>query len=905
VILESYQGTNSGVAAPTASVSPCLAPLTLSAVNEQALKANMKSLLQYLQTEPDIQMKDLVWTYLKKRSDLGTRRAIVGQTIPAVAAALTSEIALIEKKDSAAVSSGVNKKPSVMGIFTGQGAQWPAMGKLLISTIPVAKTIIQDLDESLKTLPEQYRPEWTLEEQLSLEGSDSDVANATYSQPLCCAVQIILLQLLKAAGLEFKAVVGHSSGEIACAYAANFVTASQAIRIAYLRGLTSKFAGAGGAMMAIGTSMEDAEALCALEMFEGRISVAASNSPDSCTVSGDKDAIEEAREILEDEGKFARVLKVDKAYHSHQMLPCAAPYVAALKESGCDISQAEGPPTCTWISSVYDGRVMTPKSCGAEYWKDNLVSPVLFSQAVEQTVIKHAPLDLGIEVGCHPALKKPCQDTVENCYSSEIPYTGCMERGRNDIDSFTSCLRYVWERFGSASLDLTRLYETLSLDASSADLSKMVPTYTWDHSRSYQKESRVTKTFLRPSTASHLLLGKLSPHSTSTSAQWHKFLRVKDFDWLDGHALQGQTVFPGAGYVVMGFEAAIHASEGREIQLLECLGLDINKAVTFEDEQSIVELNLTITTKSSGPTYASYDFTIDSCLARENTLGRSASGTIVISYGAALNDALPPAQDEHPHMGKIGIERFYRVLDDIGYGYTKEFRGLTSMKRADSKATGDVNFPQLLDGSHNLVLHPATLDVAFQTFIGAYSAPGDRRLRSLLVPTRIDRIALNPSLAVRAPSAVGFNSTSVENVKNSIGGNIEVFEPASRATILQVEGLSFKPFSPPTAADDRKMYSKWTWGNLQPDETFDDPQYYSTKEEEVEVAAMERVTYFYIRTLLAGLTGEDREDAAPHYQKQIAWCEHIVADSKAGKLPCYQSAWESDTEAEIQNVIKK
>ena len=869
----------------------------------------MQSLLAYLQTEPDIRIKDLAWTYLTKRSDFATRRGIVGKTISQLTAALEREISLIDKKEGQTIASGVNKKPCVMGIFTGQGAQWPTMGKILINTIPYAKTIFESLEQSLISLPKQYRPEWTLREQLFLEGDESNVANATFSQPLCCAVQIVLVQLLKAAGVEFKAVVGHSSGEIACAYAANFITASQAIRVAYLRGLTSKLAassnGTDGAMMAVGTSMDDAEALCSLEMFEGRISVAASNGPESCTLSGDKDAIEEVREILEDESKFARILKVDNAYHSHHMQPCAAPYVDVLKECGCDISEADGPPSCTWISSVYDGRVMTLKDCKAEYWKENLVSPVLFSQAVEQTMIKHSPLDLGIEVGCHPALKGPCLDTIENCYSSRIPYTGCMERGKDDIDSFASCLRYVWEQFGSAGLNLSKFYKKLSLDSDIKDLSKMIPMYTWDHSRSYRKESRLTQSFLRGSTAPHLLLGKLSAQSTITNAQWHSFLRVKDFDWLGGHALQGQTVFPGAGYVVMGFEAAIHASGNREIELLECLRLSIDKAVTFEDENSLVELNLNVNAKSSSLTHAAYEFTIDSCLARENGLTRSASGEIVVTFGAASEDALPKAQEEPPHMSYIGIDRFYRTLEEIGYGYTKQFRGLTSMTRADSKATGDINFSQLEDSDYRLVLHPASLDVAFQTFIGAYSAPGDRRIRSLLVPTQIERIAVNPTLAKQASPVVGFNSTSSDALKNSIGGNIEIFDRNSRSTILQVEGLSFKPFSPPTAADDRKIFSKWEWGPLHPDEVLDDAQYWSTKEEEKEVIVMERVTYFYIRTFLAGLTAEDREEAAFHYKKQIEWCEYIVAESKAGKLPYFESAWESDSEAEIATLIEQ
>lgn len=118
----------------------------------------------------------------------------------------------------------------MLGIFTRQGAQWPGMLKKLMLGIPYTARIIEELDEALRTLPERYRPSWTLQDQLMmLEGEASNIRQANYSQPLCCAVQVVLFRLLSAAGIQFNAVVGRSSGEIARAFAAGFISAAPAI----------------------------------------------------------------------------------------------------------------------------------------------------------------------------------------------------------------------------------------------------------------------------------------------------------------------------------------------------------------------------------------------------------------------------------------------------------------------------------------------------------------------------------------------------------------------------------------------------------------------------------------------------------------------------------------------------
>ncbi|KAJ4181992.1 hypothetical protein NW755_010680 [Fusarium falciforme] len=894
-------------------LTPCLAPITLSANSEASLKATMEELKQHLENQPDVQLRDLAWTLLRKRSNLQVRHSIQVKTIQALCEALERDAPLVKGKQSIATASDIKFKPQVLGIFTGQGAQWPAMGKALISEVPYARRVILELDQSLQDLPAEYRPKWHLMDQLLLEGEDSNVHDATFSQPLCCAVQIMLVKLLQASGVEFKAVLGHSSGEIACSFAAGFVSASQAIRIAHLRGLTSTLAGSSrgveGAMMAAGTSYDDAAELCALEAFEGRITVAASNGPESVTLSGDKDAIFEAQEILNDESRFNRLLKIDRAYHSHHMHPCAEPYVAALKACGCDTFEGEASPTVTWISSVYEAKVMKPEDLKAEYWRDNLLSPVLFSYAVEQALVKHLPLDACIEVGAHPALKNPTLQTIENCSGAPLPYVGCMERKKDDTEAFSSCLGYLWSHFGSAAVDIDSLYSCLSPDTAVKDLSKELPCYSWDHSRSYRKESRTLRSWLAADTP-HLLLGKQLVHSSPSSVQWQNFIRQRDIEWLDGHSLQGQTVFPGAGYVVMAMEAALKQAGDREVQLLEVLDLSIDKAVTFENENSMVELNLTLGMDQSKTTdeYAVYSFTINSSLARETSLTSSASGTVAVTYGPASHEALPVPQGEPPHLNNVSVDRFYSMLDEIGYGYTKQFRGVSSLKRGDSKACGTIAFHHLKDNHRNMVMHPATLDVAFQSFIGAYTAPGDRRLRSLLVPTGIDRIALNPWVAGRVDplsNEVNFISTSAASVGNTVEGDIEVFDAETGATMIHIEGLGFKPFSPPSAADDHDMFCKWNWAEIDPDTLLDDSKYHATEQDKSKVAVIERITYWYIKSFLASLTAEDREKAAWHSTKHIQWCEHVMAETEAGRNVWYVSDWDKDTRADVEELIRQ
>jgi acyl transferase domain-containing protein len=153
-------------------------------------------------------------------------------------------------------------------------------------------------------------------DELTKDPKSSNINRALYSQPLCSAVQIALVDLLASFGVKPSSVTGHSSGEIAAAYAIGALSQEDAMRVAYFRGVSSTNLASKdmvkGSMMAVGLSKEDSLPFLAA-LTKGKAVVACSNSPSSVTISGDEAAIDELHLILEEEKMFSRKL-IGKSY---------------------------------------------------------------------------------------------------------------------------------------------------------------------------------------------------------------------------------------------------------------------------------------------------------------------------------------------------------------------------------------------------------------------------------------------------------------------------------------------------------------------------------------------------------------------------------------------------------------
>ncbi|KAF7586831.1 hypothetical protein BBP40_008256 [Aspergillus hancockii] len=918
-ILEEYKPAMIESTSAIQSQSAPFTPYIFSAVADASLTDQLQAYSEYLKKCPNVDPLDLSYTLQSRRSQLPVKAAFSATAMEQLTAKIDDKLAELKKTPGTTVGIRSNNKqanPHILGIFTGQGAQWAAMGAQLIRSSQYVRKRVGELQESLATLPSSDRPEWDLQEQMLAGAETSRIAEAALSQPLCTAIQIVLVDLLKTAGITIDVAVGHSSGEIAAAYAAGFFSAHDAIRIAYYRGFYAHLAGNSttgqkGSMMAVGTSIEDAQDLIRLGAFRGRLAVAAHNSSASVTLSGDADAVLLAKKVFDEEKKFTRLLKVDTAYHSPHMLPCGDPYIRSLQSCGIRVNQ-ERNTTCSWFSSVTasDKPIEPEDKLQDIYWQDNMTNSVLFCDAVKNAVASDPQLALSVEIGPHPALKGPALQNISDVRSNHLPYTGLLSRGKDDVEAVSDALGFIWTHLGGSGIDFQSFETVVSGRASQPKLLAGLPSYRWNHGRTHWHESRRSRKMRGRKQAFHEILGVLSPISTPWDMRWTNVLKVSEIPWLEGHQLQSQTVFPAAGYVAMAFEATKSLASNKTVQLIELNNLNIPRAITFEEDGNTgVETLVTLTAIFSNNAATTAEFSCYSAptSAVDQEMELMASGSVRIVFGPSGVATLCSTPLAEYNMSMIDADSFYASLGNLGYGYHGPFRGMSSLKRRLNRSSVMVETYNYTDEDSSVyVVHPTMLDVAFQASMLAYSAPEDERLWSLHVPTSIRSIRVNPELCSALPTCGSQVPVyAALDDSESFSASIDIFDQYGKHAMIQVEDLTIKPFAPATEADDRRLFSRIKFDVASPDgASVVSGVRPSTKEKDL-ATVCERISYYYVRKWRSEISEAEWANGQPHHLRLRDYVNHIFDTASSGKHPCVKKEWSEDTKEEIEALISR
>ncbi|KID72760.1 Polyketide synthase-nonribosomal peptide synthetase [Metarhizium brunneum] len=931
-ILESFEPDETRRGQSSDCGSSCFTPFLFSAASESALTETLERYRDYLapgNSGATVRLGDLSWTLSNRRSTLPWRAVITASSdVEELAGKLEKGTEFTSEPSNYSSVRTRGRKPRILAIFTGQGAQWPRMGAELVEKSPAASSILARLDKSLQSLDRRDRPTWSLREQL-LAGADSSVGTASVSQPVCTAVQIILVDMLRAAGIDFSAVVGHSSGEICAAYAAGYLSSEDAIRVAYYRGLHMKSVTQDGAMLAVGTSYEDAKELCELPAFEGRVCVAASNSPASVTLSGDAEAIDNIKMILDEEKKFTRHLKVDRAYHSHHMKACSKPYVTSLQR--CAIQQLcpADRSKCRWVSSVFTcdiTDIASEESLKGKYWAQNLTKPVMFSEALQVLLgggQEREVYDLAIEIGPHPALRGPVSQTVQECLGGEsIPYTSMLSRGEDGVESFSKGLGYIWRTWGEGAVDFAAYNCFMNDEQRKAGLQKPVPikglpSYPWDHNRTFWHESRLSRAFRTAKDQPNELLGRQILDGSPDQRRWRNVLKRGEIDWLDGHQVQGQTVFPCAGYVSACVEASMKIRSDACVRSIELRNFVLGQAVVFNDNDSGVEtlivLDSITESEEQGCRVASAKFSFYSSSNSEVLdMTRHANCDVSVTYGDRAAHLLPPKskEDEEHAMLNIEADRFYNVLEQLGFGYSGPFRALTRLKRKLGKAMGYIqNTANVQASQMALLIHPATLDAGIQSIMLACCYPGDSMMRSIYLPTSISRLIIDPehcrAFAGEATEVL-FDSTASIGDSGSLSGDVSIYSPEGFAhKAIQLEGLQTQPLFHPTESNDLNIFTELVWGVAQPDSQ-DILDKIDVQELDAELLfSLERVAYFYLQSLDKAIPRSARKNLEWHYTRLFAYVDHVLSKVDCGANRFAKKEWQLDTHEVILEIFDR
>jgi acyl transferase domain-containing protein len=394
--------------------------LPLSARSPGALSERVRQIQTCLETPDAPALEDLAYSLSCRGTHHRHRVAFVGGT----AEQLSTAMGLWLEDDAHPVrpTSGMP-----VFVFSGQGPQWWGMGRELLADQPVFRRVLERCDQLLQDLGGR-----SVVELLSAAEAESLLAETEFAQPALFSVQVGLVELWKSWGVRPAAVVGHSVGEVAAAYAAGVLTLEQAVRVIYHRALTMQHGSARGGMLSVQAPLETLRSL--LEPWSGSLEIGAVNGPHEVSVSGLEEAVEALADRLEEQGIPCRRIPVQYAFHSFLVDPVREPLLLRLSE--LRPGAAEVP-----VYSTVSGGRLQGQEMDAGYWWRNVRQTVLFAEAVGQL------MDLGhrlfLEVGPHPVLASSLLD-VADARRQTLTTVASLHRGHDQNECVLVALGRLW-----------------------------------------------------------------------------------------------------------------------------------------------------------------------------------------------------------------------------------------------------------------------------------------------------------------------------------------------------------------------------------------------------------------------------------------------------------------------------
>ena len=656
------------------------------------------------------------------------------------------------------------------------------------------------LDDTLQSL--DHPPKWSLLSELTEPRSPEHLRQPEFSQPLVTALQLCILAVLESWGIQPSGVVGHSSGEIAAAYAAGLLNRGSAIMAAFYRGRAAvnrqHQAEKNVGMLAVGLGAEAASEF--LARYEGKTWIACFNSPSSITVSGKLAALQALAEDIKGAGHFARLLQVDLAYHSELMGVIGDEYETLLAGDGqfqardhSDLSDS-----VAMFSSVSGSKKTTPTD--ALYWKTNMVSPVRFDGALKAMLQDAKSPNFLIEIGPSGALAGPVSQVLKSLPTSaagDVSYMTTWSRGAAAGKSLFDVAGRLWA--AGAPVDMALVNQYTGSERTIVDL----PNYHWNHGTKYWHENAASKDWRFRKYVVHDLLGSKVLGTSWQAPQWRHHLNVANVPWLMDHRMGGDAIMPGAGFVTMAVEA-LYQKHCALLLPEEAAGIARNdlcyrvRNVAFKRALVLEEGKDAVVTFKLASVLGSKDWhqfqisTTEGGVESEHCHGQIRIQD-ALDEPAEGEDALPFKAPQPPKLWykcqrEIGMDfgpAFQKLIDVEGVTGERKCRTHVSLEPAPSKYNPQSYYP----------IHPAALDGCLQTVVPSNASCDRTNVKSVMIPALIDDFVINkvPASLSRGTSKATsvYGGRGRKDVEKSWVANTTVYDSETGQLAMRITGLNY------------------------------------------------------------------------------------------------------------------
>lgn len=563
-------------------------------------------------------------------------------------------------------------------VFTGQGSQWWGMGQQLLQREPMFRRTVEEIDALFQQLAG-----WSIIHEMLKSESASKIDQTAIAQPAICALQIALVELWKSWGVVPTRVVGHSVGEVAAAYCAGALTLVDTVKVIYHRSRLQDTTAGHGRMLAAGITPREARQM--IGEHGDRVHITAINSPELVTLGGDTEPLELIAVQLERNNRFMRWLKVNYAFHTHQMEPIREQLLTSL----ASIRPQAG--TIPFVSTV-TGNICPGDKLDAMYWWHNVRRPVLFSPAITHSI--QAGATTFIEVGAHPSM----QSSLTACLAAQN-VTGHVfhSLSRKTDESLQLLSNLAQLHIGSVKIDWAAVNQT------NGQFVKL-PSYPWQY-ESYWLDRGDMASRLLP--VSHPFLIKRLATAKPT---WQFETDLHLLNWLTDHRLWDGVVFPAAGFAEIGLAIAGELYPGEpyaveELEMLKALFIPADAALSVQVTYD----------------YQDNTFRVFGLAPEQQEWELHASGRLVlistdfpVVKDVDLNSLLSREGETLTH------EEYYAELSALGYQFGPDFSQINHVWRIPGESLVEIIVPDSLSPeSAGYRIHPAVLDACFQATHGA------------------------------------------------------------------------------------------------------------------------------------------------------------------------------------------
>ncbi|KAK6383872.1 Type I Iterative PKS [Exophiala oligosperma] len=828
---------------------------------------------------------------------------------------------------SASLATPVRAKQStdIAFIFTGQGAQWHAMGRELLP-YRVFHDSLTASDEVLQALG----CTWSLFKELAKDKDMSRIDETELSQACCTALQLALVDLLRSWDVLPNAVIGHSSGEIAAACAKGAISRAYAIKAAYYRGVyANKLKEVSPdlklGMLAVGVG--EAQMRPYLEPVQDKVTIACYNSPSSLTLSGEVSSLDEVEEALKAESIFARKLKVNVAYHSTYLKGIAEEYSNSLGDekplSNCD--------SIKMISTV-TGLPIESSSFETSYWVSNLLSPVKFDQGL-QKLLKDTSIDLLVEIGPHGALQGPVKQIL-SAINMDLPSMSLLDRKRDAASSTVEAMGRLWQ-YG-VDVDVPSVNSLQGTQAGTPTPLVDLPPYAWNHENNYWCESTISKDVRFRHEKRHHILGYLIPGAVPNEPLWRNLLRISESPWLQHHKIQGTILYPAAGFIATGIQAMWEFTGFREdIAGFELRDVKIERGLVVPADDAGVETSLQLKPIKVGTASMEvvwHEFTLYS-RSSSDIWQEHCSGLIRIKPKQQTNALFKDEEAaEMKRMRERHMEirsrctkseyprQFYEALSTMGYQYGSVFRGLSEIKYGymesscvctvpDTRATMPFNF----ELPH--IVHPAFLDSIFHMLLPSLMPEG-MHMSAVGVPTHFEYLYVAADISKTPGDDVIGYSEAIPPLSRETHGNLVVMDAGLTKPVVVIENLTCTAVASAGNEQDglRQLGSELIWktdvnelGSTMAPAELDTITTRLLAENPKVAEELEFAGLTYAKRILNSITPEQVKSLKPHHQLFYQYCQHNFELASQGKLPHQTSGldWLNPPEEVEKDILSR